>query len=187
VYSAHPQQSYDVTFVRRRVIRLAAEKCQVKDDTIIDTAFQQFYHARTFHVSEHLFPGAVDAVTRMKKLGLRIGTLSNGNADVFKVPELASLVEHHVNPEIAGAAKPSHIPFEALRKRFGDVLPSEILHVGDSIESDVQGALNAKMRACWVTLGKQYEKFEKQHPEVLKVSHVCELADHFEEAFQRTI
>lgn len=180
VMNSHPQHRHDVTLVRKRVIQRAAETRGVNDSKVWESAFEQFYHARTFHVSEHLFPGAVDAVSRIKRLGLRIGTLTNGNADVYKVPELAHLVDYHVNPMIAGAAKPHRIPFDMLREKF-NVAPDEILHVGDSLESDVRGALNADMRACWVTTDN-HRKFDKD--DVIRITHVSELADLFEECLQ---
>jgi HAD superfamily hydrolase (TIGR01549 family) len=179
VYSLHPNQVYDVSFVRRKILNLAAKACHIEDETLVESAFQHFYYARTFHVSEHLFPGAVEAVARLKRLGLHIGTLTNGNADVLKVPELGPLVEHHVTPTVAGSAKPSPQIFEVLRSRFEGVAPDEVLHVGDSFESDVKGALNAGMKACWVVrdVGGGNED-----DEILRVRHVADLADLFEEA-----
>lgn len=179
VLNAHPHKAHDVTFIRQKVIQSAADEMKVSDQTIVESAFQQFYHARTFHVSEHLFPGAVEAVARLKRIGLRIGTISNGNADVLKVPELAHFVEHHINPIIAGAAKPSRVPFDMLRELFG-VEAHEILHVGDSLESDVNGAINAGMKACWVTIDPPETS---DRPDVMRVMHVSELADLFEQVF----
>lgn len=183
VYSMHPTQSYDVSFVRRQVLRLAAEACEIEDhESFVEEAFQHFYHARTFHVSEHLFPGAVEAVARLRRLGLRIGTITNGNADVTKVPELGPLVEHHVNPMMAGAAKPALGIFECLRSKFKNIQPDEILHVGDSYESDVRGALRAGMSACWVNVHGEPVPEEDEDKAILTIRHVEDLADMFEAA-----
>jgi len=176
VLEQHPQKAHDVTFLRKTVIKLVANACNVEDETIAELAFEHFYNARTSHVSQHIFPGAVEALKRLKDLGLRIGTITNGNAVVPRIPEIAPFVEHHVNPELAGAAKPSKEPFEVLRQLFGDVPADRILHVGDSFETDVGGALNVGMKACWITSNPL--QFENEN--VLVVPHVSDLADMFE-------
>ena len=126
-----PSKIYDVTFMRRKALEYAAKTCKIDlTDEIVDQAFQKFYTARTSHVSEHIFPGVIEALERLKTLGLRLGTISNGNAQVFKIPEIAPFIEHHVNPEIAGSAKPlERVPIlrpSCLKRSKASITPGKI-------------------------------------------------------------
>ena len=82
----------------------------------------------------------------LRARGLRVGALTNGNADVFACPTLAPLFDFSVSAADAGAMKPHLAPFLAAAAA-AEVPPNAIVHVGDSPESDVSGALAAGMRA----------------------------------------
>lgn len=102
-------------------------------------------------MSMHLFPGAVDAVKELRK-SYKIATITNGNAQVLKVPEMEHCVDFHVDAAMAGRAKPNKEPFDMVLKHFG-VDPKEVLHVGDSYEADVVGGASVGMWTCWVKPG----------------------------------
>ena len=74
--------------------------------------------------------------------------LSNGNADVQCIG-----IGHYFRSSISasefGAAKPDVRIFHAAATAV-DVLPHEVLHVGDDATLDAQGALNAGMQAVWI-------------------------------------
>ncbi|VEI58980.1 protein YigB [Pasteurella multocida] len=58
-----------------------------------------------------------------------------------------------------GRAKPHQDLFHQTAQRFG-VQPQEILHVGDNLITDVQGALQANCQAVWINLsGKTLRDF----------------------------
>lgn len=178
-----PDRSGDVSFVRVETLkRLAAQHCQFASQSELDLtcqlAFDEFFHHRTLHVSDHFFPGSLDALRRIRNLGLRVGTISNGNAQVDKIPELAGLVECHVSPALHPVlAKPGREPFDLLRAGLGNVEAHKVLHVGDSVESDVSGAIGAGMRSCWVNLYGESAAVQCN----LVVSSVAELADLLEQ------
>ena len=54
-----------------------------------------------------------------------------------------------VTSEHAGSFKPEEAIFRYALERAG-VEPNEAVHVGDSLEADVAGALGAGMRAVWL-------------------------------------
>ena len=62
---------------------------------------------------------------------------------------LLPLVDGVVSSAVAGAAKPAAAVFERALELAG-AAPSEAVHVGDSLESDVQGALAAGVRPVLV-------------------------------------
>lgn len=74
----------------------------------------------------------------------QVGALTNGNCDVSL--HLSALFDFAVTAADAGAPKPHLPPFLAAAESAG-CHPAEIVHVGDSIESDLVGALDAGMRA----------------------------------------
>ncbi|KAH9251693.1 hypothetical protein BASA81_010363, partial [Batrachochytrium salamandrivorans] len=122
-----PHKSGDVSFIRIETLKLlAAQHCQFTSQAELDLtcqlAFDEFFHHRTLHVSDHFFPGSLDALRRIRNLGLRVGTISNGNAQVDKIPELMGLVECHVSPALHPVlAKPWREPFDLLRVGLGNV------------------------------------------------------------------
>jgi len=185
VLAAYPNKSHDVTFIRRQTIQFAVNHCKIEDETICEAVFDHFFQARTSFVSEHIFPGVIEALIRLKALGFRIGAISNGNAMVAKIPEFASLIECHIRADLIGAAKPSREPFDALRDHFGGIEPHKVLHVGDSYESDVLGGLNAGMKVCWVVGGSNVTRDDKR--EMIKVRDVTQLADLFEREFSQKV
>lgn len=51
--------------------------------------------------------------------------------------------------EQIGAEKPSFAYFDEVLKRVGNVRPEEIMIIGDSLTSDMQGGNNAGLVCCW--------------------------------------
>ena len=152
ILAEHPHARFAHSFMRRTLLKRVAMRVGYAHDdahALSESVFSVFFEARSKHVSNHFFDGSVPALERLKRLGFRIGTITNGNADVRRIPELAPLVETHVQSEEAGAPKPEPAPFEALLERMG-VKPEEVLHVGDSLSHDVQGAKRVGMRTCWI-------------------------------------
>ncbi|MFI1929248.1 HAD family hydrolase [Streptomyces sp. NPDC020330] len=100
-----------------------------------------------------LWPGAVEAVARIARV-VPVVTLSNvshwdeGETDVAALltPHLRA---HHPSWRI-GFAKPDPRAVETVA-RLHDRDPAEVLHVGDSLDYDVCGAVAAGAQALWIT------------------------------------
>ncbi|MBT4504511.1 MAG: HAD family hydrolase [Gemmatimonadetes bacterium] len=78
----------------------------------------------------------------------QIGLLSNGNT----YPEKLGLEEHFdfaIFAQDVGFTKPDPQIF-AVTLEHADCTPEELLHVGDSLPSDVEGAQNAGISAVWL-------------------------------------
>lgn len=93
-----------------------------------------------------------DSLSCLNSHGIKVGILTNGNADLSKTV-LGSLLSVCVTAGLVGAAKPSPVPFITCCQRLG-VVPSEVLFVGDDYDKDVKGAKKAGM----VTLFLDREK-----------------------------
>ncbi|KAA0159276.1 hypothetical protein FNF31_04815 [Cafeteria roenbergensis] len=106
--------------------------------------------------------------------GLRVVTLTNGNADVEATP-LAGLVDASVSPALVGSAKPDRAMFEAAAKA-GRAMAGSTLHVGDDPEADVRGARRAGMRAILVVPPEHDEGGTCSHAERVRQAADAQLA-----------
>ena len=75
-----------------------------------------------------------------------------------------------------GRAKPHQDLFHQTADHFG-VKPNEILHIGDNLTTDVQGAIQAGCQAVWINLsGKDLNSFtEASVLPTLEINHLTEL------------
>ena len=102
-----------------------------------------------------MLPHALETVERIAaKLPVLIVT--NGITEVQKsrlaLSPLQGVVAGMVISEEAGASKPNPKIFDCALKRLG-VARGDALMVGDGINSDIRGANNAGIDACWLNPG----------------------------------
>jgi putative hydrolase of the HAD superfamily len=101
------------------------------------------------------FPDVKPALSELRARGLRLVIASNWDWSLPQWVERAgldALVDGTASSAVAGAAKPAPEVFrEALRLAGAE--PAEALHVGDSLEGDVQGARAAGIRAVLIQRG----------------------------------
>ncbi|MBO83846.1 MAG: hypothetical protein CL927_00690 [Deltaproteobacteria bacterium] len=113
--------------------------CTGSDDAAL---FEALYAHYAQAEAWRLAPGAVDALTRLRGRGLRVAMLSNW--DTRLVPLLASLgllaaLDFVGVSGALGVEKPDERAFSAVADALGVPLAA-ILHVGDSVRADVEGA-----------------------------------------------
>jgi putative hydrolase of the HAD superfamily len=95
------------------------------------------------------FDDAPDAIRFARGRGLRVIVASNWDVSLHEVLArvgLAQLVDGVVTSAEAGARKPAPAVFEQAL-RLAEAAPAEAMHVGDSIEEDVIGALRVGIEA----------------------------------------
>ena len=102
------------------------------------------------HENFHLYEDALPALEEVRRHGLRIGLISNGQRD------LAEFADHHglevdatVGSTMHGRIKPHPSIFESALSELG-VDASEAVMVGDSVEDDIAGARAIGIRAILV-------------------------------------
>lgn len=139
----NPHLHYDLSALRRLTLREALENSGA-DLALLEPAYEAFYAARN---QVEFYPDAVDALARIAAR-VPVAALSNGNADLARIG-----LDHHFAFQLGsrehGAAKPAASIFHAACDRLG-VPPAQVLHVGDHIEMDVVGAMQAGLRGCWI-------------------------------------
>jgi putative hydrolase of the HAD superfamily len=98
------------------------------------------------HAEQPLWSGiagdAHDALTRLRRAGLKLGVVSNSDGrveDALRAAGLRPYFDVVVDSSLAGVEKPDPAIFRAALETLG-VRPAEALYVGDLYEVDVLGA-----------------------------------------------
>ena len=138
-----PHLASDLGALRRAGLLTAFETAG-EDSAKVDAAMRHFLMARN---AVTLYEDVLPGLARLKGR-VRLGTISNGNADL----EVIGLA-HHFEVSLAasqfGRAKPDPAIFHAACAALG-VEPAAALYVGDDLLLDVAGAQAAGMRALWL-------------------------------------
>ena len=95
------------------------------------------------------FPDVEPALRELRERGLRLVVASNWDCslpDWLARAGLADLVDGAASSAVVGQAKPAAAVFEEAL-RIAGVGPEEAVHVGDSVENDVEGARAAGVSA----------------------------------------
>lgn len=77
-----------------------------------------------------------------------LAVITNGNADIAKIG-LEQYFQFSLRGGADGLSKPYHDMFTLASHRLNMPL-NHILHIGDNLYADVQGAINSGMQACWI-------------------------------------
>ncbi len=136
----------DVTALRIEVMEQLLLSLDVPTDTAISAA-QDAFAAFMAHRNEVvLFPDAIDVLSALAERFALIA-ITNGNADVHKTA-LGPFFKLAFRADEVGSAKPDAKIFE-VAMRAAVCASNEMIHIGDSIETDVNGALNAGVTPIW--------------------------------------
>ncbi|HEX2545039.1 MAG TPA: HAD-IA family hydrolase [Ramlibacter sp.] len=140
---ARPDLKHDMSALRRESIRLALYRAG-EDPLLADPAFEVFFSERQ---NVTFFD---DALPALEHLAARypVVALSNGNADVQRVG-IGRFFRASISAREFGVGKPDPRIFHAAAGAV-DVVPADVLHIGDDVTLDVLGALNAGMQAAWL-------------------------------------
>lgn len=125
---------------RRATLALATE---FGEQQHIDAAQDLFIQARS-DVSQTLYSDTIECLEYFHSLGIKIGVLTNGSAELYRCPVLSKYLSLSFTAGEVGALKPSPVGFLACAQVSG-VPPNRILFVGDNYTADVLGANNAGM------------------------------------------
>ena len=156
ITATNPDKQHDLTLIRKICLRQAAREAHLNPDEVVEPCYTAFINARN-DIVDHLFPGALQVLQTIQHHGIQMGAISNGNAVVGDIPVLSKYFDFAVNPETAGAKKPSMAPFQQALKLSCATVPTEIIHVGDSLRSDVHPAIEFGCgRVVWLKTGSTW-------------------------------
>ncbi len=119
--------------------------------------FSEVYLAQLAACSE-LIDGAEDLVRRLHA-DHQIAVLTNGLSAVQRPRLERSVIRGFISAivisEEIGSAKPDAAFFEHAWRQMGSPAKSKMLMIGDNWSSDIQGAANFGIAACWFNPGRQ--------------------------------
>lgn len=153
VLSRYPEIAHSVTLIRLKLLETALADLgyPVADaQTLAAQAFAAFMEARH---QVTLFAHARTSLETLHRQGLRLGALSNGNAQV-KRTGLADLFEFQLNADQVGQAKPHPLMFEQALA-YLQLNPTQVVHIGDHPVNDVEAAQALGIWTVWVNLSGQ--------------------------------
>ena len=124
-------------------------------------ALSDLYMENLAHES-HLFDGALELVEKLSE-GYRLFIITNGVKSTqdgrFSVSPITKYFEKIFISELVGAEKPSLEFFDAVANGIAGFDKSRALVIGDSLSSDIKGAINSKIDCIW------YNPMKKSAPE----------------------
>jgi len=172
VWKRHPELLHNVSAMRQQMLlelQLAAGYAEPEARAGAEQAFAVFLEQRH---SVELYEEALGVLEELAR-DFTLGALTNGNADIYKT-DAGEYFDFAFLAEQFGASKPAPDMFQAAMHQSG-AAASEIIHVGDNPEHDVQGALAVGMYTVWVnTPGKDWPGGERAHREINNLSALPE-------------
>ena len=169
VVLTRPELKSDLSSVRRESIRLALYRAG-ENPRLAQPAFDAFFAER------HRVTLFDDAQPSLEFLSARLPlvSVSNGNADL-ELMGLARYFRASICAREFGVGKPDPRIFHAAAGAL-DLMPEDLLHVGDDATLDALGALNAGMQAAWINRSDHLWPHEMQaHVTVTNLRELCEL------------
>ena len=152
VHTERPELAHQISESRRIAIfeALINVGYPAKEaEEMAEQAFQLFLHARH---DVTLFDEVEPLLTALKQKYI-LGVLTNGNANVRKLP-ISHYFDFAYSAEQLNASKPAPDMFHAALQA-SKAKPQELIHIGDHIEHDIQGALDAGCHAIWLNWGDE--------------------------------
>lgn len=167
VFGDYPERSHDLSFLRKECIGRLLERCGYARDGV-EGAFEAFTYARnTIDLFDDVEPFFSTTASRYTCIAL-----TNGNACVKRTP-LNGAFHTYLNAITVGAAKPEpHMFKKALETHALE--PHEMLHIGDDLHCDVQGAADLGIPTVWVNRFSRPWR-DEHHPPNYVVSSLTQL------------
>lgn len=144
--AADPRCAYDMTALRLWCLDAALRRLGA-DPALARPAFDHFHELR------HRIPLDPALPALLAGLAARwpLVAVTNGNVQLERLG-LDRYFRAQVSPAEAGAAKPDARPFLLACRTLG-LPPANVLHIGDDLRYDVEGALGAGLMAAWFNPG----------------------------------
>lgn len=156
----NPELIYNISDMRLLLLKQALTRCGLNSASADDLAVQAFEVFMQGRNAVSLYEGAEQMLDTLAK-NYSLAALTNGNADVSVMP-IAHYFDFSMSPEQVQARKPEPRIFAETLARAG-CRATEVVHVGDHLIEDIDGAISAGWRAVWVNIGAP--NTEKDTPE----------------------
>lgn len=136
---------------RRLVLARAFSELRVDNTKLSDELADSFTTLREEMVQP--FPGAVETLRQLQERGIRMGLITNGNAEFQRAKIRRFALEQYfdfilIESEF-GIGKPAPRVFKYGLERFG-ASPAQVWMIGDDLEFDIRPAQALGMDTVWV-------------------------------------
>ncbi|MBT8245214.1 YjjG family noncanonical pyrimidine nucleotidase [Winogradskyella sp.] len=136
-----------------------AIKIEVSDNLIENLSEDYINYLSTFN---HVFEGAHDTLSYLKE-NYKLHIITNGFAEAQKKKMLGAKLDNYfatvTNSEMVGVKKPNPKIFN-FALNFANARPENSLMIGDSLEADIEGAINVGMEVVYF----DYKNLDYQEP-----------------------
>lgn len=138
--------------LRTKRIIMAMKSLDMTIDAELANLFQKQYEYYQNHLK--LFPEVLDLLKVLKQKGILVGMITNGPVE-HQHKKISSLqLTDHIPRHLiyvsdgVGVAKPNPDIFHYVKNRV-NLMPEELLYVGDSWENDIVGSSKAGWKSLW--------------------------------------
>ena len=147
----HRAGRLDLRAVRHHIIELVFAELGIDDNGLARDLAEMYRQLREERA--HMFPGATDALERLRAEGVRLGMMTNGAADAQRAKierfGLGPYFDHIVIEGEFGAGKPDRRVYDTLLSAL-DVTPGDAWAIGDHLEFDVLAPMQLGLHGIWV-------------------------------------
>lgn len=144
--SDQPTLINDVTALRVEVMFRLLVALAIEPDEAQKAAADAFEAFMSMRNNIELFSDTSAVLDKLAK-AYTLVAITNGNADVFQT-DIGPYFDLSIRADEVGIAKPARGIFDLAWEKTG-CGANEVIHIGDSIENDVQGAINAGVIPIW--------------------------------------
>mmetsp|Transcript_30669 Transcript_30669/g.39351 ORF Transcript_30669/g.39351 Transcript_30669/m.39351 type:complete len:528 (+) Transcript_30669:70-1653(+) len=144
-----------LSWLRKEALKQTAIAYNYSNPEEIANEVFDYWHHERLAVEPFIFEGVLDVLMKLKEKGIMLGAITNGNADVSRIPALRDIFSFHVMSEEVGERKPHAAPFKEAVQRATKAgaepdLGASWVHVGDDLKGDCVGAKALNMRTILV-------------------------------------
>ena len=136
---------------RYEILDMAFARFGIADDGLREDLAESYMHLKAAAVE--LVPGALDTLQALKDSGVRLGLITNGNADGQRAKVVKANLEAYCQPVVIagefGLSKPDPQIFRHTLEQL-QVSPAEAWMVGDNLYADIGGAQGVGIHGVWV-------------------------------------
>lgn len=157
----YPDKRHDLSFLRIQILTQVMQQAGFNDADarhMGEAAFACFFEWRN---RVEFYPGALEMLASLQDR-YALYSLTNGNADV-QATGIAQFLEGAISSADVGASKPDPAMFEAVLNS-SKAAASEVVHIGDHLFDDIQGAQRSGLNAIWVNLDQAQSPEDDQQP-----------------------
>jgi putative hydrolase of the HAD superfamily len=147
----HRTERTDMPRAWTRIVMYALERLGITDDALAEAVARDFAARRRERM--RLFPEAVACLEALRRQGLPLGLVTNGDAGQqrYKIErwDLAKYFDVMVIEGEFGAGKPDEVVYRHALAKLS-VAPGDACMVGDNLEFDVGGPQRLGVRGLWI-------------------------------------